>query len=430
MSSRTETLTSAAHDPTARPSTRAVFAFALGCLFFGYAFLQRVAPSVMTEELMRAFSVGGAALGSLSAFYFYAYAGMQLPVGLLIDRYGPRRLMAGAMATCMIGSLLFATADTLALASLGRALIGGAVAFGYVGAMTIAAHWFPPGRFSLLVGLLQAVGMAGAVAGQAPLRLVVDGAGWRESMIMVGALAALLALALFLVLRDRMDKRKASGGMLAGIGHVLRRRDSWGNAIAGLALSAPMLAFAGLWAVPWLVQVHGYSNAEAAGATSLIFISWGISAPIYGWLTDRIGRRKPLLYLGFALAGTGLGGLVYLPVLTPTMISILMPLVGIGGCSMVLNFALVRETNRPSNAGAALSFVNMCVVGAGAIFQPLLGYLLDLGWDGTVVDGVRIYSEAGYRTAFTALIAGYALGAAACLFLMRETRCRQLVDDV
>ncbi len=412
-----------------RPSARAWFAFALGCLFFGYAFLQRVAPSVMTDELMRGFSVGGAALGSLSAFYFYAYAGMQLPVGLLIDRYGPRRLMAGAMALCTIGSVLFAMSDSLALASLGRALIGGAVAFGYVGTMTIAAHWFPPGRFSLLVGLLQAVGMAGAVAGQAPLRLVVDVAGWRETMILVGALAALLALSLFLVLRDRPDKRKIGGGLLAGIGQVLKRRDSWGNAIAGLTLSAPMLAFSGLWAVPWLTQVHGYSKPEAAAATSLVFIGWGISAPIYGWLTDRIGRRKPLLYFGFVTAATGLAGLVYLPDLSPALISVLMPLVGIGGCSMVLNFALVRETNRPGDAGAALGFVNMCVVAAGAIFQPLLGFLLDLGWQGRMIDGARFYGEEGYRLAFTALIVAYGIGFAACLLLMRETRCRQLVED-
>lgn len=416
-------------DPGYRPSVRAYVAFGLACLFFGYAFLQRVAPSVMTDELMRAYSVGGAALGSLSAFYFYAYAGMQLPVGLLIDRYGPRRLMAGAMALCTLGSLFFALSDTLALASIGRAMIGGAVAFGYVGAMTVAAHWFPPGRFTLLVGVLQAVGMAGAVAGQAPLRLVVDAAGWRETMMLIGGLAALLALALFVVLRDRTERRKAKGdGVLAGVAHVLRRRDTWANAVAGLALSAPMLAFAGLWAVPWLVQVHGYSQAEAAATASLVFIGWGVTAPVYGWLTDRIGRRKPLLLLGYALAATGLGGLVYLPDLSPALISGLTLLVGVGGCSMVLNFTLVRETNRPGDAGAALGFVNMCVVASGAIFQPLIGFLLDVGWDGAIVDGVRVYSESAYRAAFSVLIAAYAVGVAACL-TMRETRGRQLVED-
>lgn len=428
MTPRSTGFTQTPADPGYRPSVRAWVAFLLGCCFFGYAFLQRVAPSVMTDELMRAFSVGGAALGSLSAFYFYAYAGMQLPVGLLIDRYGPRRLMAGAMALCVIGSVVFAMSDSIALASLGRALIGGAVAFGYVGAMTIAAHWFPATRFSLLVGILQAVGMAGAVAGQAPLRLVVDVAGWRETLLMVGALAAVLATALFLVLRDRPDKRKAGGGVMSGIGHVLRRRDTWANAVAGLSLSAPMLAYSGLWAVPWLTQVHGYSKAEAAATASLVFIGWGAMAPVYGWLTDRIGRRKPLLYLGFSIAISGLLGLVYLPGLTPTLISVLTLMVGVGGCSMVLNFALVRETNRPGDAGAALGFVNMCVVAAGAIFQPLIGYLLDLGWDGAMVEGARLYSADGYRFAFTALIVMLAIGFAATL-LMRETRCRQLVED-
>jgi MFS family permease len=161
-------------------------AFALGSLFFGYAFIQRVAPSIMTNELMRDFNVGGAALGSLSAFYFYAYASIQLPVGILTDRFGPRKLMSFAAALCAIASIVFAFSDSLLLAAISRALIGATVAFGFVGTLAIVGYWFKPAQFATLAGVVQAVGMCGAIFGQAPLRLVVEQTGWRG---MMGALA-------------------------------------------------------------------------------------------------------------------------------------------------------------------------------------------------------------------------------------------------
>ena len=125
-------------EATSISRSQAIVAFALGTLFFGYAFVQRVSPSVMTDELMREFAVGGAALGSLSAFYFYAYASIQLPVGMLTDHFGPRKLMSFAAALCALASVGFAFSDSVFTASLGRALIGGTVAFGFVGTLAIA----------------------------------------------------------------------------------------------------------------------------------------------------------------------------------------------------------------------------------------------------------------------------------------------------
>lgn len=133
---------------------QAIVAFSLGTIFFGYAFVQRVSPSVMTSELMRDFAVGGAALGSLSAFYFYAYASIQLPVGMLTDHFGPRKLMSFAAALCALASIGFAFSDSLLTASIGRALIGGTVAFGFVGTLAIAGYWFKPGQYAMLAGLL------------------------------------------------------------------------------------------------------------------------------------------------------------------------------------------------------------------------------------------------------------------------------------
>ena len=155
----------------------------VGALFFFYAWILRVSPSVMVEELMRDFAVGGAIVGNLSALYFYGYAGMQIPVGLLLDRFGPRRLMTAAAGLVAVACLLFASSHGLASASLTRFLIGAGCAFSLVGAMAVAGQWFPRERFALLGGLAMMFGMAGGVFGQAPLRMAVDATDWRTTMV-------------------------------------------------------------------------------------------------------------------------------------------------------------------------------------------------------------------------------------------------------
>ena len=149
----------------------AAVAFVVGAAFFAYAFVLRVAPSVMVDDLMATFAVGGAVLGNLSAFYFYAYSGLQIPVGIALDRVGPRRLMTVAAAVVGIGTLLFAYAETIGIAYVGRALIGVGCAFSWAGTLAIVNRWFPE-RFALLAGVSQAIAMGGAMLGQGPLALV------------------------------------------------------------------------------------------------------------------------------------------------------------------------------------------------------------------------------------------------------------------
>ena len=174
-----------------------------GAVFFFYAWILRVAPSVMVEELMRDFSVGAAVLGHLSAAYFYGYAGMQIPIGILLDRFGPRRLMTVAAFVCAAGCVLFATGETLTAATAGRILIGASAAFSLVGAMAIAGQWFAPARFALLSGLAMAAGMAGGVFGQAPLRLAVEASDWRTTMMILAAAGAALGVFIWATVRDK-----------------------------------------------------------------------------------------------------------------------------------------------------------------------------------------------------------------------------------
>jgi MFS family permease len=391
--------------------------------FFFYSWVLRVAPSVMVEELMREFAVGAAVLGNLSAAYFYGYAGMQIPVGLLLDRFGPRRLITTATILCAGGCALFAAGNSLAAVTAGRFLIGVSAAFSLVGAMAVAGQWFPANRFAVLSGGAMAMGMAGGVIGQVPLRLVVEASDWRTANLLLAAGGIALAVATWATVRDKWRGSGGVGNALAGLGSVVRHRQTWLIALTGLGTSAPLLGFASLWGVPFLETAYALPRTHAATLTSLLFVGWAFGAPLVGWFSDRIGRRKAPLLAGLALETLALAALVYIPGLPVFAVGSLCFLVGLLGSSQIVCFALAKENHPPGLSGTAIGFVNAMVTGAGALLQPLVGFLLDLAWTGQMALGARLYEVGEYRLALSSLIA-CGLAGSLCLLWVRETYCR------
>jgi MFS family permease len=348
---------------------------------------------------------------------------MQIPVGVLLDRFGPRRLLAVAALACAGGCVLFATGTTLATVTAGRFLIGASAAFSLVGSMCIAGQWFSPSRFALFSGLAMAAGMAGGVLGQAPLRLAVEATDWRTTMLMLAAGGVALSVASWTFVRDRW---RGSGGIahvLSGLRIVASHPQTWLIALPGLGTAAPLLGFAGLWGVPFLETAYGLSRTQAATLTSLVIAGFGIGAPILGWLSDRIGRRKPPVLVGLVLQMTTLAALVYIPGLPVSVVGVLCFLTGIFGSSQIVCFALAKETHPAAVSGTAIGFVNSMVTGAGALFQPLVGLLLDMAWAGQVAQGARVYDAGAYRLALSSLLVCGAAGFL-CLLFVRETYCR------
>ena len=406
-----------------------VLGFATGALFFLYAWILRVAPSVMVDDMMRDLGIGAALVGNLTAFYFYGYAGMQVPVGLLIDRYGARRLMALAGCVCAAGCVVFAMSASFWGVAAGRFLIGASAAFSLVGAMSVAGLWFPPKRFAVLSGIAMLLGMSGGVLGQAPLRVLVDATDWRLATLWLACGGLIIAAASLAFVRDRPHPAKARGRMLGGLGQVARNPQTWIIAVAGLGTTAPLLGFAGLWGVPYLVTAYGLDRTAAASITSMLFVGWGLGAPLLGWFSDYIGRRRPVFIAGMALCTASLAGLIYLPDLPVPALIALSVASGFGGSAQIVGFATAREHN-PSNLSATtLGLVNGMVTGGGALYQPLVGWCLDLAWNGQMASGVRVYDALAYRQALGVLVVGACVGLL-CTLLIRETHCRQVGEAV
>jgi MFS family permease len=397
-------------------------------------FFQRMAPAVMVTELMAEFSLGGALMGNLAATYFYAYAAMQIPTGLLADAIGPRRLSTIACATAAVGILVFGLATNLWMAYAGRLLIGGSVAVAFVTCMKLAGHWFANNRFATVTGVSLLLGNAGGVLAGVPLARAVAAFGWRSAMVASGLVTFAMAAAIWIYVRDDPSEKGyrshahatvlARGSLPAGqaLKMVMARRDTWLLFFAGGLSASPLLVFAGLWGVPFLTQVYGLDRSHAASMTSAMLVAWAVGGPLAGALSDRLGRRKlPYLLVNFIAAV--LWGIFLIGHLPSGLLYALFAAIGLTSGGVIIGFAYSREANHPGASGAVGGVVNLGVMGIAAILQPILGYILDRHWDGTLAAGARVYDAGAYSAAFFWFFACAALSVL-MVALTRETHCR------
>ncbi|MBV2262209.1 MAG: MFS transporter [Thauera sp.] len=416
------------------PAALAWSVWGLGALLYLIGFYQRVAPAVITDRLMNDFTLGAAALGNLSAFYFYSYVAMQIPTGVLADRWGPRRLLTLGAAVAAIGTALFAFAPSLAWASAGRLLIGASVAVAFVSMLKLATHWFAPRQFALASGLALLCGVIGGVIAGVPLRMLVEAFGWRPVMAVSAALTGLLAVVIWLRVRDDPAQAGyathaasahggAHGSILRGLVEVLSYRNSWILLITPIGVAGAVLTFAGLWGVPYLRQVHGLDTRSAAAITSALLIAWAFGGPLLGQLSERLGRRKPLYVATTAATLLGWGIIVFLPLPLWLLVGVLV-LTGIVSGNLIIGFAYAKESVPARLMGTAAGVCNMGPLLGGMLLQPAVGFILDRHWRGAVEGGARIYDAAAYQAGFGLMFGCIALSLALIL-LSRETYCRQ-----
>lgn len=410
----------------------------LGAMLYLIGFYQRVAPGVMTAELTTDFSLSAAALGNLSAFYFYSYVAMQVPTGLLADLWGPRRLLTLGAAVAGIGSFVFALAPDALWANIGRLLIGGSVAVAFVGMLKLAGHWLPPRQFALASGMALFCGIVGAVFAGVPLRLLVDGFGWRPIMLGSGLVTCLVAIAIWWLVRDDPVQKgytsyvaptgggqaASRNGALSGIREVLGYRNTWLLYFIPGGVVGSILTFAGLWGVPFLTTHYGMEKTAAAAACSALLVSWAVGGPVFGWMSDHLGHRKPLYVIGCAVQLAGWSIVLMMPGLPVLVLMALLMMVGFFAGNMIIGFAFARESVPVRLAGTLSGLVNMGVMMGPMLLQPAVGWMLDLSWGGESVDGVRVYGFEAYRGGF-GLMLGWLAASLLLTLVTRETHCRQ-----
>ncbi len=414
--------------------------FCVLILTYILVYFHRMAPGVVSEYLMADFSTSGTRLGTLSAIYFFVYAAMQLPSGVLADTLGTRTSVIGGNITAGIGSILFGLASSFEMACLGRFLVGLGVSVVFVAIMKNNAVWFHARVFGLMSGITLLFGNLGSVTAAGPLSWMLSFADWRTIFLGIGCLSLLVAVAGFFIVRNRpedlgfespnrpLPKREqdaAQVNWLQNLYNVVALRRVWPGFWVQFGAIGGLYAFMGLWGVPWLRDVYGLSLSAAARYMTIMLLSFAFGSLFFGWFSDRIGRRKAVmipaitiyvcvwLVITFVGWSPGAGG------------GLLLALMGFGGSGFVLTFACAKEVVDPDLSGMGVSVVNTgCFIGT-AIMQPLFGWIADLTWDGTLVNGARVYSSADYHNGFL-LMLGFAVIGLIGSLCVRETRCQNI----
>ncbi len=399
-------------------------AFALVSVVYVLSFFHRIAPAAISGELRRAFGASSAALGALAATYFTVYTIMQIPTGVLADTLGPRRVVTIGGLIAGLGSIVFGRAETLGVAAAGRALVGLGVSVAFISLLKLVAAWFRDREFGSLSGLTMLMGNLGAVLSAAPLAWVVTVASWRGVFVVLGVVSALAGVLVWLFVRDHpgqagLPSMRELDGAVAhpplagrwwqGLWVVVKNRATWPGFFVNMGLGGSYLAFVGLWAVPYLTEIHGMSRASAARHTTAMLVAFALASLVAGSLSDRMGRRRTLM---LAL------GSVYVLCWAPWLAGLSMPtaaslalfaLMGGSASAFTLTWASAKEVNPPALSGMATSVVNTGVFLGPTIYQPLVGWVLD--------------RSRSFRPALAVLAVAAVLGLASAL-LVKETYCR------
>jgi MFS family permease len=406
-------------------------------LLFLIAFAHRVAPGIIARELMQAFHATGTIVGLLSSAYFYAYAGLMIPAGLLIDAFGVRRVVAAGGAIMGVGTLAMAAATSQGPLFTGRFAVGLGATVTFIGALKIAATWFPASHFGTLSAITATVGILGSLVATYPLASLVALAGWRGAFWLIGLATLAVALLCLVVVRDRPPGAPADAAtvptlseILAGALEVLGNRHTWPPFLAFFCFYAAM-GNVMLWAVPYLRDVYGLSTTRAALYATATSVALLFSAPLTGFLSDRVVRRRKLPYtvMTACLFALWLVFVATLGALPLGGVYVLFFAMGIAGGSFVLTWPLGREVNPPRLAGIAVAVVNLGGFLGAALTQGPLGAVLDSRWAGAMADGARAYPLEAYARTF-GICALFILASSLLTLLLRETRGRNIYQEL
>jgi len=427
------------HKLTGPPMTLAWLIWGLGALFYLAGFFQRVAPAVMTQELMQDFHISASGLGHLSGLYFYAYVAMQIPTGILADTLGPRKLLTAGCMVAGLGTVLFALSPGFFWAGLGRLLIGGSVAVAFVGLLKLSSSWFPKKIYAFVAGNAISIGLIGAITAGPPLRFLMDRFHWRQVIGATGLMTLILGVVIWFVVRDWPQEKGYPGftkriprssslsarGIWQDLFKVFKYRNTWLLFVIPGGIVGCILTFSGLWGVPFLISHHGLSPGRAASLTSILLVGWALGSPFFGWLSDQMGKRKPLYIAGAMVAAAGWSLILFNESLSFFQLGLILFSTGFFSGCMIVSFSFVIESVPLSLSGTVSGLTNMGVMMGPMLLQPLVGSILDHQWTGQMMDGVRIYSLDAYEYGFIPMMAWIILSVG-LLFFTKETHCRQM----
>lgn len=418
--------------------------FSTLALSYILVYFHRLCPAVVAGDMMRDLKATGVLLGLLGSAYFYPYALMQLPAGLLADSWGPRKTITTFFSVACAGSIILGWAPSLFWAIAGRTLVGIGVSILFVPILKILAEWFDQREFASMAGILIAMGGVGSITATTPMAYMSRALGWRASFIIVGLVTLALSILIWLIVRDRPEDmgwpslhgkpsatgNEATASLWEKVKSVLGYGPFWPLAIWFFFGCAIFFAFIGLWGGPYLMQVYGLTKPQAGNILMMSAIGMVVGSPALSFLSNRVFKgRKPLLVIASSMTVLITAILTFLTDRLPVPgLYVLCFFTGMFANAIVaVGFTATKELFPVSIAGTSTGLANFFPFLGGALLQPLMGYLLERA--GKTGEMGQNFTIAGYRHAFAAMFICAVIAFLASLFIW-ETMAREGDDGV
>jgi MFS family permease len=404
-------------------------------LFFFYEFIHMHMFNSIGSDLMKDFALNAKQLGYLSITYLVADVIFLFPAGLLLDRYSTRTIILTGLSISVFSTFLFSISHSLFLVGLCHFLAGIGNAFCFLSCIRLASRWFHPRQMALIIGIIVTFAMLGGVVAQTPLTLLNNAVGWRQSLFWLAILGVLIIFVIMKYVRDypqgyeqhhkEQQQQLQSIGLVKGIYLALANRQNWFCGIYTSFLNLPVMLLGALFGNLYLTQVEKVSSLDASYISTMIFVGFMFGGPIIGRISDQLGqRRKPMIVFGVLsllvmLIITIFHGIGFWPLM------LLFFAIGFFTAGQILSYPMIAESNPRMLTSAATGVASVLIMGGAGLFQPIFGWVMDLNWQGAMVNNARVYPIEAYTSAMWIMPVTLVIAIVMCFFI-KETYCKPM----
>lgn len=399
-------------------------------LFFAYQFIMRLCPGLMMQDIMQKFQIDAGEFGVLSSLYYYGYAGMQIPVALLLDRFSARSVVALSAFICSLATLAFVLSDHWTVVLIARFLVGAGSAAGFLGVSKVITQWFPSKHYARMVGLSFTFGLMGALYGGRPVALLLEHTHWQSLFALIACVGVGISLLVFLVVRspETTERRKPNEEqpLPQKLKAILKNPLVLALAFSNLLMVGPLEGFADVWGISYLMQSLHLTKADAAFIISFIFMGMLFGGPLLSFLAEKTKNEQRItsscgVLMGFLFVFLFLNTEAF----TFFLLCLMMFVVGVLCCYQVLVFSMGSKLVPPELMGITVAFLNCINMLGGSFFHSVIGKLMDLNWTGKFENGIRLYSHETYSSALMVIPVGCLLGGVLLLSLRKTSKPSQ-----
>ncbi|MBM3201611.1 MAG: MFS transporter [Chlamydiae bacterium] len=399
-------------------------------LFFAYELVQMHMMNSISTMLMRDLHLNATSFGLVSATYLLADVIFLLPAGIILDRYSTRKVILTALFFCILGTLGFGFANSLWFACICHFLSGIGNAFCFLSCMMLVSRWFPREKQAFVVGLMVTIGMLGAVIAQAPFSSLAKIFDWRGALFIDAGIGFGILGLIYAFVKDApadeiIREKLANAPFWSLVRSSLFNLQNISCGLYTGLMNLPLMIISAVWGSLFLMQVHYIPSETAAFIVSMICMGTIVGSPLFGWISDKMGKRRLPMLLGALSSFVVMMLIIMLPHPSQAILTVLFFLLGLTTSTQVLGYPMITENNPKELTGTSMGVAAVIIMGLAAFIQPLSGKLIDWHWDGKMAGGIPIYSVSDFHTAFMIFPLAFLLSFL-LIFLIKESKLAKI----